>query len=40
MWYVIIGIFILLIIMFVFLQIAFSIVMPHRKSLVKTKEFE
>jgi len=40
MWYVIIGIFILLIIMFVFLQIAFSIVMPHRKSLLKTKEFE
>ena len=40
MWYVIIGIFIVLIILFVFLQIAFSIVMPHRKNLIKTKEIE
>lgn len=40
MWYVIIGIFIFLIIMFVFLQIAFSIVMPNKKDLIKTKEFE
>ena len=40
MWYAIIAVFIILIIMFAFLQIAFSIVMPSKKSIVKTREIE
>ena len=40
MWYAIVAVFIFLIIMFVFMQIAFSIVIPIKKSLDKTREIE
>jgi dipeptidyl aminopeptidase/acylaminoacyl peptidase len=40
MWYAIVAVFIILIIMFAFMQIAFSIVIPSKKSIVKTREIE